>query len=195
MFLELGYPASSVDRIARRAQASKATLYSLYPDKESLFAAVVDTVVARQQPDTTFLDHGTDPGQALRAFAHGLIDALTVEESLALFRLVVAESGRHPELGRTLFRRITGAGAGALAEYLRSQTEQRILAVADPRRAALQLLGSVKEVLFWPRLLGLDVTDSPNAVIDDAVHFFLVARTDSTLSPGTSLPVRRIERG
>ena len=41
LFLDEGYPAVSMDAVARRAGVSKATLYAHFESKEALFAAIV----------------------------------------------------------------------------------------------------------------------------------------------------------
>src|SRR5688500_639115 len=41
-FLELGFNAASMDRIARKARVSKMTVYSHFTNKEALFGAMID---------------------------------------------------------------------------------------------------------------------------------------------------------
>ena len=48
VFMERGYEGASVDEIAKAAGASKATLYSYFPDKRQLFEAVVQAGCRRQ---------------------------------------------------------------------------------------------------------------------------------------------------
>ena len=43
LFLELGYAATSMDLVAQRAKASKTTLYTRFPSKETLFAETIST--------------------------------------------------------------------------------------------------------------------------------------------------------
>ena len=44
-FLKSGYAATSMDKVAKTAGVSKATIYSHFGDKESLFNAVVQDLV------------------------------------------------------------------------------------------------------------------------------------------------------
>src|SRR5580704_11788940 len=46
VFLERGLAGASIDEIAATARAGKPTIYARYPDKETLFAAVVMRNVA-----------------------------------------------------------------------------------------------------------------------------------------------------
>jgi AcrR family transcriptional regulator len=45
LFLERGLAGTSVDEIARLARAGKPTIYARFPDKETLFTAVVSRTV------------------------------------------------------------------------------------------------------------------------------------------------------
>ena len=46
VFMAEGYEGANVDAIAKAAGVSKATLYSYFPDKKSLFAAVARAAAA-----------------------------------------------------------------------------------------------------------------------------------------------------
>jgi AcrR family transcriptional regulator len=46
----VGYAAASIDAVAARARASKATIYGIYGGKEGLFLAVVEDAVAHHRP-------------------------------------------------------------------------------------------------------------------------------------------------
>src|ERR1700693_570770 len=50
LFLSLGYGATSVEAVARRARISKRTFYHRFRDKPALFVAVVHRIVDRLRP-------------------------------------------------------------------------------------------------------------------------------------------------
>ena len=180
VFLEVGYAAASIDTVAARARASKSTIYSTFGGKEGLFLAVVEAAVARHRP----AELGPDVDElaqelVLTSFLTGLLDALLLPESLALLRVVAAESARTPALGRRVFAALTGAGAAQLSGYFERATTAGRLQVERPDLAAFQLLGLVKEALFWPSLLGVEVpvVDADrDTVISEAVMSFLSDR-------------------
>ncbi|MGZ4506631.1 MAG: TetR/AcrR family transcriptional regulator [Blastococcus sp.] len=65
LFLEQGYPTTTVATVARRAQVSADTVYSVFGSKAALLKEVLDVVVAGDDEDVAVLQR-TDP-QAMRA--------------------------------------------------------------------------------------------------------------------------------
>src|SRR5215470_19972993 len=88
VFLEKGYASATIDEVVARAGGSKATVYSLFENKEGLFAALVAEaaeeladLLQRSQPTGRIEDN-------LRTFGRRYLEVLTRPERLALFRLV-----------------------------------------------------------------------------------------------------------
>lgn len=155
IFLREGYGAASVDAIVQRAAVSKATLYRHFADKDALLRAVLEGAAAEALGGARPADHLRGaPGEALRAFGAALLSAIARPASVRVFRLVIAEAERFPELSRSFYRTITEPTVGALAAWIRARAASGELAVADADLAALQLLGLFKEALFWPTLMG-----------------------------------------
>ena len=93
LFLERGYDATSCDQVAVDARAGKASIYARYANKQALFSAVVDNMLARSFAQD---DVAADKPLRERLLAVGLrvlTDALH-PEAVALLRLVVAELPR-----------------------------------------------------------------------------------------------------
>lgn len=99
VFFKHGYSAATTDMIQREAGVSKSTVYAYYAGKEALFFTVVETECARfveKMNGITFR-----PGylrETLSAFAHAYLSIILSAKGLSLFRLVVAESARFPQL-------------------------------------------------------------------------------------------------
>ncbi len=105
VFLNQGYAAASMSEIAARVGGSKGTLYNYFRSKEELFAAFM--VDACQGPANTAY-HDLPPGDgdlraALEEFGFRFLTFLLQEPVMAVHRLVVAEAGRFPELGRVFY--------------------------------------------------------------------------------------------
>jgi AcrR family transcriptional regulator len=96
LFVEHGYRAVSMQRVADQAQVSTRTLYKCYADKLSLFAASLD-IGAVQFPR---LEIGTSesPANVLRRYAVSLVDLLSSDASLRICILVYREGPEFPEL-------------------------------------------------------------------------------------------------
>src|SRR6185436_11865592 len=70
VFVQMGYGAANVDDIAGRAAMSKKTLYQVFPTKESLFAAVIESrrAALAAMIDADASDQSRAPDDVLRRF-------------------------------------------------------------------------------------------------------------------------------
>jgi AcrR family transcriptional regulator len=105
VFLTHGFSAATTDMIQREAGVSKSTVYAHYPNKEALFVAVIERHCARL---AHLLDNiAFEPGnlrQALMALGGAYLRTVVSPNGLALYRTVVAEAPRFPQLARTFYR-------------------------------------------------------------------------------------------
>ncbi|GLZ76151.1 hypothetical protein Afil01_09580 [Actinorhabdospora filicis] len=143
-FLQEGYAAASMDKIAKRAGVSKPTVYQHYGSKERLFLAVIADVLTRAYADVPPLAAADDLASAEAALT-GYLTAWTrrvlAEDVIALRRLVIGEVARFPQLGRLWFR-VTGELMDApLERALADLTAKGVLDVAEPALAVRQLIG------------------------------------------------------
>ncbi|MCU0544612.1 MAG: TetR/AcrR family transcriptional regulator [Oscillatoriaceae cyanobacterium Prado104] len=137
-FLTHGYAGTSMDKVAKRGGVSKATVYSYFADKEGLFAALVQRL-ACEQVYFTVVDE--EPTVALRLVAETLLDkSKKTPEFLNFVRLIIAESGRFPQLAQTFVKNIAKPGIERLTHYLASREE---LKLPDPEATARIFIGSL----------------------------------------------------
>jgi TetR/AcrR family transcriptional regulator, mexJK operon transcriptional repressor len=102
LFLDEGYGATSIERVARQARISKRTFYHRFADKAALFGAVVHRLVARLRPSESQLQLGEGGiAEKLTKLARLILAASLSAEALALHRVILAEATRFPELART----------------------------------------------------------------------------------------------
>ena len=173
-FLEDGFGATSMDRIAALAGASKRTVYNHFESKEALFAAFIRDVYTEGLDGRAVVLHAeTPPAQALRSFAKALLSQLARPDRQNLIRLVIAESRRFPQLSALYFAEGKEPAVATLTTYLEQQQAQGRLSMPDRELAAYQLLGMIKESWFWPIVLGLTPAQDGAAVIEAAVTTFL----------------------
>jgi len=160
VFLEQGYAGASVDRIVQRAGGSKATLYRHFNSKADLFAAIIQELVAQMTAPIADQRVGDAGGLAatLEDFARTYLDVLLEPRSLALYRMVMAEGARFPDLGRVFFAQGPGRVAAQLADYLC----QRGLGctTAPVELLAREFLSLVRADLHLRALLGVEIADS-----------------------------------
>jgi AcrR family transcriptional regulator len=137
VFLRLGYGGATIDEVIRRVGGSKRTIYRHFQCKEDLFAAVVDDVVGetvRPLPDIRTSKLGVRDTLLLVAVQH--MSVVLSERHMALARLVVAESPRLPEVGRTYYEHGPARGHAQLRLYFEKQRRQGTLAISDVADAA-----------------------------------------------------------
>ncbi len=179
LFLEYGYGAVTMDAIARDANVSKRTVYSHFANKESLFAGVMtamcDLLGDRALPTET--PEGS-PEQVLGMFGDKFVNLVTSPNGVALFRIVVGESARFPELGASFYATGPKRLVGVIAAYLKEQHRKGTLTVPDAERAAIQFLDLAKSGVHLRLILGIgeEATEAEKKdAVDQAVAFFLRA--------------------
>ena len=145
VFLEQGFSRASTAEIARRAGASKQTLYTLFPSKAALFAALmtrhfgklIDQFAAETvRPDAT-------PGEVLCWYGVGILRNMLCDETSRLYRLLIAEAPDFPELAAAFWQNAPGRGRDILKQYLTSLAGRGVLAVENVDEAAEQLFGTL----------------------------------------------------
>jgi AcrR family transcriptional regulator len=118
LFLEQGYAATTMSAVAEAMGGSKATLWAHFASKEALFAAVADAMVsgfAERMDELLGGKRFSIPG--LRDFCQRFFERLLSPESTTLFRMIIAESDRFPELGEMFFVRGPEQTASKLERY------------------------------------------------------------------------------
>ncbi len=149
LMLDQGYGATSIEAIAARAGVSKRTLYHRFADKAELVQAVVARIVdGARAGSLDALPKGLAAREALRQFGVATLRAALQPQVLALYRLIISESGRFPDLLRAVS--LSGGRAQAvrmLAPLLRSEWPRLRAADADfAAQQYLQLLVSLPQL-------------------------------------------------
>jgi len=176
LFTHAGYGAVSMDAIAARAGVSKRTVYSHFPGKDVLFAAVMTRHCGTVSGDAWSLDPEAEPRQLLTDRGRRFLRLITSPEAVALFRTVTAEAERFPELGRAFFESGPKCWTASFEGYLRAQDEKGRLRIPNPGIAAKFLFALLKDPLHLRRMLGVQKQVSEaeiNAHVDSVVDAFL----------------------
>ena len=149
--VEHGYERVTMLGVARRAGASKETLYAWFGDKQGLFTALI-----RRQADATMdrvtaaLTRGDTTAETLEAFAFGLLSLLLDEPSISLNRAAMAS----PELASVLLAEGRHRVGPAVERFLADRAEAGELAIDDAATAFTLLYGLVIEDAQIRALLG-----------------------------------------
>jgi TetR/AcrR family transcriptional regulator, mexJK operon transcriptional repressor len=153
IFLARGFPETTMQMIAEAAGASKETLYRHFESKELLFAEIVSRKARAISGPDGAIARGGSAEVVLSALGTSLLTTVCTGQGAFLFRTVVAEAARTPELGDLFFERGPGATVDRLTQYLKDATKRGELHCDDPAVAARLFLGAVAAQFHLRRLL------------------------------------------
>jgi TetR/AcrR family transcriptional repressor of mexJK operon len=140
VFLDRGYPGTSVDDIAAAAGVSKRTVYNVFTDKEQLFRAIIGDAIATAERFSAALAvttaEATDAAAALTTLARELAASVLGGRVVPLRRLLIGEARRFPEFAAEYYERAPGRVMAAVAVVLRTFADRGQLRVDDAELAA-----------------------------------------------------------
>jgi AcrR family transcriptional regulator len=179
LFIAAGYGAISMDQVARAAGVSKATVYSHFGSKEKLFAAIIQHACKGFAVDLfPQVNDEPDVGVALRRIAGSIETFLLADGPIKVYRIIVSEGPRFPELVEAWWNTGPLPFRAALAEFLRKATKDGKLVIPNPTLAADQLIALIKGPLYLRRLFNMPLRPedpTPEEIVDGAVQMILNA--------------------
>jgi TetR/AcrR family transcriptional regulator, regulator of autoinduction and epiphytic fitness len=177
LFLEQGYERTSLQQVAKRADVSTATLFKRYPTKAALFEAIVEAFWTVENTCSGSTPTG-NPQAGLRKIGLDYAKRMRGAEMTAIYRLIIAEALRFPDLGQMLFDKGKGPYLDWLNAYLEAEVRAGALGVPDVPAASRAFLATIAGQVFWPELVvpGCGGTDSEVGVIVDQAVAMMLAR-------------------
>jgi AcrR family transcriptional regulator len=154
-FTAEGYGATSMSTIAARLGGSKGTLYNYFKSKEELFDAFVRRSCSRLARQLESRPADGTVREQLEELAEDFINHLLSPEAMAVYRVVVGEGDRFPELARLFYEAGPRTGIARTSEYLKRLMDQGELRDSDPVLAAHQFKDLALSGLFNLRLWGV----------------------------------------
>jgi len=159
LFVERGYPATTVDAISERSEVPPATVYRLFSSKLGILTALIGASVAgtddarapADQPAARALLDDADPARQLEGFA-AICREVNVRTQ-PLYRVLVGAAQSDPDAAALLADRTRRRGAG-----------QRLIARSLARAGALR-----------PDLREREAADIIHALMSPEVYQLLVA--------------------
>lgn len=179
-FLQHGYAATSMDRVAAAAGVSKATVYGHFADKQALFRALTEAMVGERLSELFGASAQqalpAEPAAALRELAARCLECRHSQpQFLDFLRLVIAESERFPELAKTFLAQLELTGVGRVTALF-----EAIAGAAEAELRARLFMGALVHLILMQDLLhGREV-----APVDREAYAELLVRLVSA-PPGT----------
>lgn len=156
IFIRLGFDGASMNDVAAEAGVSKATLYVYFTNKEALFGALIEEMVAVLPENALKLEHSAgDLRDTLIAMGMVLMRALTKPEHVQFNRLVLATIEKFPQFGRMFYEAGPARGMAKMQAFLQREVAHGHLAIDDIALAAHQLLDLIKSRYLVEMLLGI----------------------------------------
>ena len=184
LFLGEGYGTTGMDAIAAKAGVSKATVYSYYEDKATLFADVIARMCDEMAGGHDLEALRSDTLEAtLTGTAVFLAQRILESVERSMLQRVVAEAREFPELGHKFWTTGPAKMEEFVASCLAEASRSGVLAVKDPSGAAARFVGLVTGLYLLPMLVGVRSRPTEREIrrdLEDVVAGFL-----STLRSGS----------
>ncbi|MEP6829431.1 MAG: TetR/AcrR family transcriptional regulator [Rhizomicrobium sp.] len=177
-FLEDGYAATSMSSIEAAVGGSKATLYNYFSSKEELFSAVIAERCRDFEEMLYDADlESQDFRKALTTLGERAVRWMLRDDSIATYRLITAETGRFPELGRAFYLAGPQKGKEMLAEFFGRAAERGHLKPGYMMAMAIHFMTLCKGELQHRKLWSIDTpTDKDiETTVATGVNVFLAA--------------------
>jgi TetR/AcrR family transcriptional repressor of mexJK operon len=176
-----GYAGTSMSTIAARLGGSKGTLYNYFKSKDELFIAVIDKKCGQIQVlmSEAEIESGGDLRAALTRFGRQFLELILRDDSIAMYRLTTAESGRFPEIGKALYESGIQRNLARMSDLLdRAKEAGRLRADTDTSVAADQFIDLCLTGVHRRKLWNITPRPSRDEIernVDNAVVTFMRA--------------------
>jgi len=158
-FLEHGYAASSVNKIADTAGVSIKTLYRHFETKDELFSAVMQLACSNPSADAVSAQarpawFAESPDVGLPRAGEEYLQHILSREQLAIYRVVTRDAHRFPELRQRYRQEVLGRQAALFADYITHWQSLKGWQVANRLTAAAVYGGILKGPFFEDAVQG-----------------------------------------
>ncbi|RFD20972.1 TetR/AcrR family transcriptional regulator [Komagataeibacter melaceti] len=148
LFVEQGYAATSLEKIARVIGCSKATLYRRYSSKEDLFKAVVAERGRLLLDEAGAVEASSkDPLVATREIALFFLDFMLRPETREAYRIIIGDGHRIPFIADEMMETIVEPFVATISRLLAAAAESGRIESADHEETTRVLMSLV---IGWP---------------------------------------------
>lgn len=127
VFLRQSFGLATMDDVASAAGVGKQTVYRHFRSKEALFVGLVSSMCAQVGALLASAQgepSGGSPDVELRALGWLLVQNLIAPDNLRLYRAIVAEAERRPELGQVFYENGAKVVRAFAANILRKRFDE-----------------------------------------------------------------------
>ncbi len=156
VFLKDGFSGANVDGVIWKVGGSKRTLYSYFGNKEGLFSTVIRDISVRAM--ASLVDESICRAtlhETLLEIGNRYLSVIMLPETLRLYRTIVAEGIRFPQLPEVFFENGPGRASRSLARTLEKNHHVWGLRALDYEAAAQHFFGMIRGDIHLKVVLGL----------------------------------------
>jgi len=178
LFCELGFAATSMEKIAKEAGVSKQTVYSHFGNKDELFIDAISCKCASYNIVDLVNDKLDQPQQALTVIATNFIELLLSQDAVEMHRTCVAESISYPHVSRLFHAAGPERMISEIEKVMAEFVKRELLKIPNTRYAAVQFLCVMKGEICMQTEYNVENMLSASEVaayIDNTVVMFLRA--------------------
>ena len=161
VFASQGFAGAGMAEIARNADVSTATLYKHFASKDELFGEIAITHIAPYHEAAEelipTLHLSEEPVAALSTLSGSFANLLSNPQTAALFRLIIAEGERFPDLKDVIYRHGRDPFKARLVELLEAFKQRELIAIAEPSAAAEFYIGMLTYWLLFAPMFNQEI--------------------------------------
>ena len=186
LFLELGFQATTMDKVAQRAKISKLSIYRHFENKEALFSAAMSARCQQFAPQA--LVEGVDGSAEDQLMATGLslLRTLMNPEVRGVEAMVMADKTNQHSLGRLHFEAGPAHVIALIEALLRQLHANGVLNVPNPLQSARLFAALLKgsDLLFIARFDEARAKAEIESYCRSAVAMFIAAHSGNEHAGG-----------
>jgi AcrR family transcriptional regulator len=153
-FAANGYAATRLEDVARQAGIAKGTIYLYFRDKEQLFRAVVRSLIKERVVAFAGTFHGPAPALYREMLSRMYAQVVRNERARGIVRLLVAESGKFPQLSDIYHQEIIGPGLRVMRRMLKRGIASGEFQKAKALRFPQLLIAPGVLAILWTLIFG-----------------------------------------
>lgn len=155
-FTAQGFEAARMEDIAKAAGISKAAIYLYFPSKLALLQALIETRISPIADKAASLAAvgAADPLGSLQVLTRAIAERMVDPRLVAVPRLVIAVSGRFPEIAEFYRVNVVEKARQGLETLIEAGAAKGLLRKVDARAASRAFIGPLLFEAMWAHVLG-----------------------------------------
>jgi AcrR family transcriptional regulator len=136
LFVELGFQATTMDKVAQRAKISKLSIYRHFENKEALFSAAIAARCRQFSPQALFEGADGSADDQLMAVGSSLLRTLLSPDVSGVEAMIMADKTNRKSLSKLHFEAGPAHVIAQIEALLRQLHAREVLNVPDPLQSA-----------------------------------------------------------